>query len=292
MPETLPKIKASYSCEDETFSPENSKDYLLFIQLGQDAISFLVLDSVRNKFILLKVFPLARAYAELQFNEQINEVFQQNEWLDKSFKAVHISFVNAKYTLIPAALYQKEKEHNYLEFNQTLEPTDTISSDFIKNGDAYAVFGMPKALFELLNNKFPLFKLHHFVSSLIDLVLSQYKNQNKRKVVVHVQASHFDVLVTEGRKLLFFNTFQHQTSEDFIYYLLFVCEQLEMNPEELDLVLLGEIEKNSALYQILYKYIRNIAFGSRNENHLYCNKLDTLPAHFYYSIFSQTLANH
>jgi hypothetical protein len=292
MSETLHKIKASYKCYDESFSPEKCKEYALFIQVSFDVFSVAILDVVRNKFIVLMIFPIQKANSESGLIEKLNELVQSYEWLSREYKQVNVSFVNKKFTLIPTPLYLKEKEKSFLEFNHVIEPQEIILSDTIKTAEAVAVFAIPKLIHEEFVKLFKNLKVHHFCSSLIEMILSQYKNQTKRKVFIHVQPSHFEVLVAEGGKLFFFNTFQHQTSEDFIYYILFVCEQLQMNPEELDLVLLGEIEKNSALYEILHKYIRNISFGTRNENYQFSYKLDTVPSHFYYSILSQSLADH
>ncbi len=292
MPDTLNKIKASFSIIDESFVKDRSKEYSLYIQVGYDVFSFCVLDLSRNKFIVLNVFSIQKAYNDAVLCEKIEELFSKNDLLQLSYKTVNASFVSLKYTLMPSPLFEKEKAGVYLGFNHTLEASETVLSDYIKNIDTHTVFSIPKTVESLLLKLFPEVKINHFVSPLIESVIARYKNHPKTKVVVHVQPSHFEVIVTEGNKLVFFNTFQHQTSEDFIYYLLFVCEQLHLNPEELDLVIIGEMEKNSALYQILYKYIRNISFGNRNENTEYSYKFDTIPSHFYYSLLSQSLANN
>jgi len=58
---------------------------------------------------------------------------------------------------------------------------------------------------------------------------------------------------------LLFNSFEYQTKEDFIYYILFTAEQLKLNPETFKLQLLGEISEESDLFKIAYRYIRNIS---------------------------------
>ena len=97
------------------------------------------------------------------------------------------------------------------------------------------------------------------------------------------------MIVLEEKKLIFANIFSYQTSEDFLYFTLFVCEQLKLNPENLDLLLLGEVEKNSAIYSILTKYVRNIKFGKRPEMFDYSYVFDGIASHFYFNLFSQAL---
>ena len=106
-----------------------------------------------------------------------------------------------------------------------------------------------------------------------------------------MHSERFEVLVINSGKLTFYNTFAYQTAEDFIYYLLFVFEQLKLNPETANVELLGELEKSSAVYQLLYKYIRNIKFGARPDAFDYSFKITSLPKQYYYSLFSQFLLN-
>ena len=60
----------------------------------------------------------------------------------------------------------------------------------------------------------------------------------------------------------------------------------KLKPNE---ILIGEIERNSALYELLHKYIRHIYFGERSDNFEYSYKFATLPKHFYYNLLSQYL---
>ena len=58
----------------------------------------------------------------------------------------------------------------------------------------------------------------------------------------------------------------------FIYYILFTAEQLNLNPETLNLVFIGDITEDDEIYNIAYKYIRNISFGNRNDDFEYIDK--------------------
>ena len=67
------------------------------------------------------------------------------------------------------------------------------------------------------------------------------------------------------------NSFIFQSRTDFIYYLLFCAEQLKFNTEYLELVLLGEIIENDSLYNIAYKYIKNVSFIENRSSHSYAD---------------------
>ena len=82
---------------------------------------------------------------------------------------------------------------------------------------------------------------------------------------MNISQSLFDIVVLKDSKILFYNNFEYQTKEDFIYYILFTLEQLELSTDKTKVSLLGDINKQSELYKILYTYVRNISFfNSKN----------------------------
>ncbi|MFM9057470.1 MAG: DUF3822 family protein, partial [Bacteroidota bacterium] len=104
---------------------------------------------------------------------------------------------------------------------------------------------------------------------------------------VNVRRRHIDVLLSAGHELVFFNSFRYRTPEDFIYYLLFSIEQLQLNPDTLPVVFYGELEKISAAWMLSRKYIRNVRFGEKPEGIATSYGFDQFPAHQYHALLSQ-----
>ena len=76
---------------------------------------------------------------------------------------------------------------------------------------------------------------------------------------IHINSGHFEIIVIQNQKLLLFNSFYYNTPEDFIYYILFTAEQLNLNPENFPLELIGDIDAENDYFKIAYKYIRNVS---------------------------------
>jgi hypothetical protein len=66
------------------------------------------------------------------------------------------------------------------------------------------------------------------------------------------------MLAIKNKQLLFYNSFNYHSKEDFIYYLLFTVEQLKLDPEAVKLYLFGHIDEQNELFQIAYRYIRHV----------------------------------
>jgi hypothetical protein len=289
MVEAKSRISPVLNLIDESLDNKLSGAYHLSLLAGLDSFSCCVLDSKRNKYLALCNWTFQGVYNWQSFTESLASIVKETPLLQHGYKSVSAAVVNNKSTLVPDALFENGKEETYLRFNHTLEEEDAVKTDRLKNIEARNIYALPKALERSLGSHFPNVRFMHHSTSFLESVLLQYKNLDQPKVAVHVQMSHFEVAVVEGKKLRLYNSFAHQTSEDFIYYLLFVCEQLKLNPEKLDLLLLGEIERNSAIYSILHKYVRNISFGERSDSFEYSYKLTDLPKHFYYNLFNQYL---
>jgi len=106
-------------------------------------------------------------------------------------------------------------------------------------------------------------------------------------VFLNISGLKFDFVVCENGKLMFYNSFKYESTEDFIYYVLFAIKQLNLNTETLILTLLGEIEADSSIYKILHKYIRNIEFINRKSTGNYSEEIKKLPSHYHYTLLNK-----
>ena len=283
------KISQSNSFIDEAFDVKKTSDYQLIIQIGMDGILLAVNNKLKNKYIAFEKYAFQNVYSFKVVPDLLDMLMKDSKLIPHQYKSVACVVVNNLSTLIPNPLFENDKKEIYLNFNVSLEDGELVAVDDLKSLDAKNIFALPVFLKSKLESVFNHVSYHHFSSALIESLLIQNKNQTSKKLYVHIQASHFEVVLIEGKNLLFYNTFNHHSAEDFIYYLLFACEQLQLNPENIEVVLLGEIEKNSTLYAIAQKYIRNIKFGERKGDVDFSYQLQTLPKHFYFTLFSNYL---
>lgn len=280
------KLIRTDSLIDEAFDKSRTRDFRLVLQVGLDGLLITVNEKTTNKFIAFERYSFQHVYRFDDVCNLFDELSQQSSLIKHTYNTVDGLLVNHLATLVPKGVFEEDRKKAYLKFNMNLEGDELIFSDDLKVLDAKTVFALPFCLKSKLDFLFPNIRYHHFSSILIEALLRQNKNQTTKKVIAHVQASHFQVVVLDGKQLLFFNTFNHHSPEDFIYYLLFVCEQLHLNPEKIDLQLLGELEKNSAIYQITQKYVRQVQFGERGDQSDYSYQLQALPKHSYFNLFN------
>lgn len=270
---------------DKALSIDGTAFCSLSIRVSTDGFSFCIYDDKRAKYVAIADWDFQGVANNLSLSNLLNDFLPSQEWLQKKFRKVAVFIENPTATLIPKPLFVKDKSREYLTLNHTITADDVIKYDWLQLPEAANVFSLPKIIHTRLVQYFPSATIHHHSSSLIQTILLMSKNQsNETETYVNIRNNNFDIVIIRNNALLFFNSFPYNTKEDFIYYLIFVLEQLHLNPEDITVVLLGNVSKISSVYEITYKYIRKIGFGKRNDNFDYSYIFDDFPEHYYFNL--------
>lgn len=288
------KLVANINLIDKSFTDAKIVGYKLYVQISKADIKLLVLDVATSTFIALKVYVLNDIYTDHTLAEKIQLFVKEDTWINANFSSTHIIFVNNRATIMPNALFNKDELATYHQYNFTPNETDNYYFDKFLNLPANNIYAVPDFIiscFDNVKNK----HFFHFSTPLIASALLHAKNTNALSLIdVHVLPNSFQIIIIKNQQLALYNSFDYQTSEDFIYYLLFVLEQQKIDNKKVHIRLLGEVEKNSTIYTLLNTYINEVSFLEKND--LLANSslklsyiFDEISPTYYYSIFQQYL---
>lgn len=279
---------------DESFNPKETHNYGLAILLNEISMGFCVLDFRRNKFLGLQRAllhdPKSREIKQTHFPDFTNfldDIRTNTPWLRNTFKLVKVAYDGQQATLVPAALFNPEDNEQYFKFNFKAGQDELILGDHLMPLDAWQIFSVPKPLTETIREVFPKTKMMHASSLLIESIWINYKNRiSSPHVFLNVRDTLVDLMIFDGKSMSYFNTFPFQNAEEVTYYLVFVLEQLNFNPEKVPLILFGFIDKNEGLSELLLRYVRHVETGLRNEAYSYSYMLNRLPRHEYFPLLN------
>lgn len=249
-----------------------NKTQELSIQVSLNGLSFCILQKDSLTIPLIKHYKFDKKLNPFEVLDKLTHVFNTVESLEGPFNEVFVTHVNELSTIVPKPIFNEDNLADYLKFNSKILKTDFITFDDISINDSVNVYVPYVNINNFIYEKFGSFTFKHFSTVLIENILLIEKNSEETKIYVNVEYDHFEIVGVAGGELLIYNTFEYSTKEDFIYYLLFTTEQLQLNPETLILVFLGDITQGDELYDLTYKYIRHISFGNRYDNYNYTSK--------------------
>ncbi|TYB73171.1 DUF3822 family protein [Bizionia myxarmorum] len=252
----------------------------LSIQISLNGLSFCILNTESNTVVFLKEISTKKRETPFKILDLLIETFETEKALQTAFNEIHVIHENELATLVPESLFQEENLADYLKFNSKILRSDFISFDKIESNKSVNVYVPYVNINNYIYEQFGVFSYKHFSTVLIETILEKEQTETDIKMYVHVQSSHFEIVVVNQGQLILYNSFEYITKEDFIYYVLFTAEQLQLNPDELILVFLGKVSDNDELHKIAYKYIRHIRFAKRHDTFKYLEKPESNHAFF------------
>lgn len=240
----------------EITSKDNQNNLKLSIQVRLDGLSFCILDVLSGNIQWYKKVDFPKEHNPVKALEQIEALYGQENSLKENFKEVTLLFSNELYSPVPSEYFIEEEASTYLKFNTKILGTDVVESDRV-NTELVNVYIPYTNITNYFFDKYGEYEFKHSASELIKAAL-ELSPKNETCAYLNNYKGYYDLVIVKDGALLFCNTFNYETREDFIYYLLFTAEQLDLNPTEFKLILLGNISRETEEYKITYTYIKNI----------------------------------
>ncbi|WP_410880780.1 DUF3822 family protein [Myroides sp. DW712] len=190
--------------------------------------------------------------------DQLHSLFAKHEVLSSSFEDILVLHDSNLNTFVPTELFDEQALGSYLQYNTKVFSTDFFAFDELPGKKMNNVYIPYVQINNVLLDKLGEFTYQHINTPLVQHIVDLSAHSTAIEVYAYVQKDHFELIVIQEGKLILFNSFLYNTAQDFIYYLLFVYEQLKLDPETTPLKLLSRIEKEDALFEQAYTYIREV----------------------------------
>lgn len=232
----------------------------LILKIDAQHLSYAIIDLLTQKVtdvysVKFLVFCGTLNVLEQQIKNSLAQVLE----LTITFDEVLILHNNNYNCFVPKAFFNNQKLNIYLQYNTKVFESDTYAYDYLERYALYNVYVPLVNINNVLLDIWPEFNYKNANSVLIQKVLDLSKNKEYNQAFIHYQNTHFELVVVNNQKLILYNSFEHKTTEDFIYYLLFAFEQLKLNPENIVTYFIGNIQNTHPAYLMAYKYIRYVS---------------------------------
>ena len=84
---------------------------------------------------------------------------------------------------------------------------------------------------------------------------------DKENVYINLENNKLIITIFRKNKLIFNNTYEYQTKEDILYYILFCLEQLKIDRDKVKVLLYGNIREKDETFNLLFEYIRHVSLA-------------------------------
>ena len=249
------------------------------VMVSDIQISMAVYHRKDNRFMMLKSQPILDPEDFKSF---------VNYELNFPFKSVKVLICNQFNCLYPEPLFDRSKTKDLYTFNHTYNQIEEeLVIDKITSLGSINIYKISILLRELLNAYFKNYQLIHYTTPALLGTFSEAVEQDALHIYLNQGFLH--IIYKEGKSLKLINSYDYETHEDILYYILAVYEQLGLNLKNLKLKIHGDTIRFAELFSLLKKYIMEVSLGSRPSNMIYDVSLDPIPEHLFYQLFAAPL---
>lgn len=264
---------------------QKEKNIKLSIQVSLNGLSFCARSQKENKIVFFKDVDFRKQFNPIQVLQQIEKLYEQEPFLMEADPEVIVLFSNELYSFVPEPLFSEENASDYLKYNTKILETDYVAHDLLEEQQVVNVYIPYTNINNFFFEKYGEFEYRHCISFLAEQFLKLNVDQKgDPHVYLYCYTGGYDLIVINDSKLILANSFKCSTKEDFIYYLLFTAEQLALDPNTLQLVLLGKITQDSDYYQMAYTYIKEIDFLKTSFGYIFAVAGETPRGYMYYPL--------
>ncbi len=268
---------------DETLDINSCSNYEISIQISLNGFSFSLLDTLRNKFVMLRDYKLNGRESDLC--KQVEEILYKDDFLGKQYHAYRLIFIFERSTLVPAGLFDPAVKDDYFTLNHNLEEGYIVTNNKIEEPDALLLFDIRLDLQELLIKAFPEASLSHHAKPLLCSSFRNAGTQSGRYIHLNIEDTFFNLFLIDNKKLEFFNTFRYRNSSDILYYLMYSFEQFGIKKEEI-INVTGLIEQGGELYNNIARYASGITLRKPEGSWSLSYVFDSINLHSYSNLFN------
>lgn len=271
---------------EKTNKKDHNQKTKLSIQVSLNGLSFCALDPSGKRITFFKNIRFSKKMNPIEVLQQIEKLYEQEPFLQLRDPEVKLLYSNELYSLVPKSLFHEEAASDYLKFNTKILETDFVAQDKLEEFDIVNVFVPYTNINNYFFDKYGEFEYRHTISILTEEFLKADKEKEEgTRLYLNKHFSGYDLVIIRKGQLLLANSFQCNTPEDFIYYLLFTAEQLDLDPQSFELILLGDIDKESDYFRIAYTYVKEISFLDTSFGYIYDVSENPPRGYKYYSLF-------
>ena len=291
--EIIPKLLVGNSSFDSDAIPFCT----LCIEVDEKRIRFCIVRDENMECIWLEDYGFDTILSQSEVFERLKKIFTGHLlWSSNHWKNVRIAINSHAFSLIPKLIFDKNSVQDYLEFaiGGPLPADERVLYHEVPIVHAFNVFSIPVLWYDWMINHFQSSNItfYHLTSPLIiGALVSHAEQQELRIASAFFEKDYFTLIVSESQKLILCNRFRFSHPQELVYIMLFSLNQLNFLPEEMKVLVYGEVTPASDLFKELTKFFPDLKIGSGPTTLKYSPECRDIPGHRYFGLFNTYLVS-
>ncbi|GAA4834159.1 DUF3822 family protein [Algivirga pacifica] len=281
-----------YKAYANSFDVHNIADYTLCIKVHQSCLSLCIYHEKSHTCLGIEAYETKTNGTPEKLTAFMEDLFSRHAFLNAVFwKEIKVVISHSQYSLIPSELLEEDTElQAFLQLNCSFEPSQhTLVQNELPHSKVTIGFPIANVLYRWFtkfyrNNEV---KFYHSSFSILHYLLEIDQAKEYTKTLN---------LLVAGDQLTFFykvnsqpvlvNSFTFKSPNDFIYYTLFILEELKLSTKHTAVRIWGDLAEDTPEIQHLKRYAAHLIFGRRPKKINYNYISTDIPEHYAFDLMA------
>jgi len=277
-----------YDIIDSSFSTSDSSSYNLSILVGLDRFVYSITNE-NHKLLLLKTNLFTEVSNYIEQKKSIQLTIEDNEQLSLPYAKVTIALFDQNTVLVPSTYYDDSQLTGYLKTLLHGNQIDQFQADNLPTLEVHHLYEVNGAIKNQLLSYYPQATLMHLNTSLLSYLSQLDTTKQGTNIYINTIAYNLSAFVFKDGQVLMVNNYQFKSTKDYLYFIMLIFNQLELDKSNTKIHLGGEVAKTSQAYNLVKKYYPAIEFMDRPAHMKWPNQFLNTPDHYFIDLFSLTL---
>ncbi len=286
----IPTYQVIHTIKDEAFDTEALSFYDINFLLTPHEFSFLVFDTRSQKALYLEHYTFSEVFTSNQLLVQLSLIFEEHHFLKAGYwKNIKLGIQNNKFSFIPSNLFEQEFIYDYVKLNVEISKDYYLfSHNTITGLNTENCFAFEKNIKHWFTKSYygRNIQFIHHVTPFVEGIIREYISDGEKIVYLNISSKAVDIIIAQDQHIEYCNVFNYNSSDDLLYYLMFVLNEFSLSPNQTKVVLWGDIDQTSIQFAKLYKYIRYLSLGKRPKSLKLGYVFDELYDHQFFDLYN------
>lgn len=244
---------------------------VLKLGVGYESVRYYLETIAHGQIVRFGMHRLHHVETAEELAARLRRVAEKDEALQHRFGKV-VVMIDGDYSLVP------------LEYGGRVEEMESVAVLALK---LHVVFAVPEEIRRAVDMLFGNVVYMHPAATLLRVLGGYEKHRPGDSLYVVVEQEYFDVVCfLPSGELRLMNRYRYEHENDFIYFLLLCCEELQMDRSRVRLVLVGEVDIQSRIYSLCFRYFSEPEFITQPEEVVFTKAFELYPKHYHFSLYN------
>lgn len=195
------------------------------------------------------------------------------------FKIVRLMSTVKPFVHLPREEYEKKYYNEYFDgiYDVAKRKSSKKDIDDFLREEISTLHFMDKSIVKVMQSSKALYKTAH-----ISTALANYTFLIDTDLVSYIEEANIHICYAKDGKFQMYNQYYCEQAEDYLYYILYVMDHFNLDPQSDAVQIGGYITKDSPLMKLLKNYVKNLNIV---DQHIKIPSKAKNPKQFYYDLY-------